>query len=59
MTGRRYHTGYVYFSGKSFTEKILKSPFLCFSSEDIVVLNTPLNFLVQQGQVIALEYWLV
>lgn len=56
---RRYHAGYVYFSGKSFTKKILKSHFLCFSSEGIVVLNTPLTFLGKQGNIIALECWFV
>lgn len=36
----------VYFSGKSFTEKILKSHFICFSSACTVVLKTALTFLV-------------
>lgn len=35
----------VYFSGKSFTEKILKSHFICFSSACTVVLKTALTFL--------------
>lgn len=59
VTRRRYHAGYVYFSAKSFTEKVLKSHFLSFSTEGIVVLNIPLTFLVQQGDIIALECWFV
>jgi len=56
-TGRRYNAGYVYFYGKSFTEKI--SHFLCFSSEGVVVLNTLLTFLVQQRNILALGCWFV
>lgn len=59
VTARRYHTEDRTLSGKALQRIYLKSSLLCFSSEFIVVLSTPPKFLVQQGEVIALECWFV